>query len=78
MASWAMRAIVRPLYTLPYYDSGRFSAYDLGHILTAGPPNVQPEYHAIHLDLLGALYEISGEPGLLQWLTEWSRAVDPG
>lgn len=66
------------LYTLPYYDVGGFSAYDLGHILTEGPPNVQPEYHAIHLDLLGALYEISGEPGLLQWLTEWSRAVDPG
>jgi hypothetical protein len=66
------------IYTLPYYDVDGFSAYDLGHVLTDGPANVQAEYHAIHIELLHALNSIRPMPELQRWLDEWARDVSPG
>ena len=65
------------LYTLPYYDVNGMSAYDLGHVLAERPANVQAEYHAIHIQLLNALYSIEPLPGLAEWRDAWMADVAP-
>jgi hypothetical protein len=64
------------VYALPYYDLGGFSAYDLGHVLDGGPPNIQVEYHAIHITLLHALNSIHPLPELAAFEAKWRGYVD--
>ncbi|MGI8927127.1 MAG: D-glucuronyl C5-epimerase family protein, partial [Tepidiformaceae bacterium] len=69
------RAVQTLLYTLPYYDVGGFSAYDLGHIIAGVRPNLQAEYHNIHIYLLHALHSITGEQRLQCFEELWYSYV---
>jgi hypothetical protein len=63
-------------YVLPFYDVGGFSAYDLGHIVPGGTPNLQMDYHAIHISLLHALNSVSPDAQLQLFEARWRADVD--
>jgi hypothetical protein len=48
-------------HTLPYYDLGGFTAYDLGHIIYNRKPRIGINYHNVHIYLLHALNSITGD-----------------
>jgi len=64
------------IYLLPYHDIGGISAYDLGHIVEGGEPNIQLTYHAIHIQLLNALNSVAPRPELAYWRDRWMAQVD--
>ncbi len=74
---WFDRSLVTLLYTLPYYDAGGFSTYDLGHVIAGASPNLQPEYHLIHVYLLHALHSITGVDRLKCFERLWHAYVEP-
>ena len=64
---------------LPYYDMGSISAYDLSYITIPtgrngkrSRPHVSPEYHAVHISLLWALYSLTAEPALKETAERWA------
>jgi len=68
--------IASTIYLLPYHEIGGISAYDLGHIIEGGAPNVPPRYHAIHIRLLNALNSVAPHPELAFWRDKWMSQVD--
>lgn len=62
--------------SLAYYDVGGFSAYDLGHLVIGGDPNLQVAYHALHIGLLHALASIAPDTTLKEYEARWSQYVD--
>lgn len=68
-----MRTLER---VLPYYDAGGLSTYDLGHLAGASWPNIQPEYHAIHIYTLYALNSVLPSPILRAQVERWREQVD--
>ena len=62
---------------LPYYDIGGFSAYDLGHLTFPDrDPHVAARYHAVHVYLLHALHDITGEPAFARYERLWRSYVE--
>lgn len=66
-------------HILPYYDLGYLSAYDLSYIThpampyqEAREPHMAARYHAIHIDLLNALYSITGNSRLKEYADRWA------
>lgn len=64
---------------LPYYDMGSISAYDLSYITVPvgrngkrSRPHVSPEYHAVHISLLWALYKLTADPALKETAERWT------
>lgn len=72
---WSECGLASLVYILPYYDVGGFSAYDLGHIVAGVRPNLQADYHAIHIYLLYALQSIAPNLGIQEYLQRWSADV---
>lgn len=63
--------------TLPLYDVGGFSAYDLGHVVLGATPNLQQWYHAFHISLLHALRAVTGRDSLRPFEELWASYVLP-
>lgn len=63
-------------HLLPYYDVGGYTAYDLGHVMEDVRPNVQAEYHAIHIYLIHALNAVVDAPVLRDAEAAWRSQVD--
>lgn len=61
---------------LPYYDANGFSIYDLGHVLANARPNIQADYHPIHIHLLHALESIRPNAVVADYLARWITDVD--
>lgn len=63
---------------LPYYDMGSISAYDLSYITIPkdrrgkrSRPHISWPYHGIHVELLWALYNLTGDPALKETADRW-------
>lgn len=61
---------------LPYYDANGFSIYDLGHVIAGAPPNIQADYHPIHVHLLHAIESIRHNAVVADYLARWIADVD--
>lgn len=61
---------------LPYYDIGGISTYDLGYITYGAKPHVSASYHACHIHLLHALYEVTSEKVFFQYEQLWTSYVE--
>jgi hypothetical protein len=62
---------------LPYYDLGGFTAYDLGHLTHANRlPHIAARYHAVHIYLLHALHDVTGEPAFARYERLWASYVE--
>lgn len=61
---------------LPYYDIGGMSTYDLGYITYGAKPHVSATYHAVHIQLLHALYAVTSEEVLHQYEQLWTAYVE--
>lgn len=61
---------------LPYYDAGGLSTYDLGHLAGAQWPNIQAEYHAIHIYTAYALNSVLPSEVLRNQVARWREQVD--
>jgi heparosan-N-sulfate-glucuronate 5-epimerase len=62
--------------TLPYYDIGGFSIYDLSFINYNVRPNISASYHMVHIYLLHALYSITGDTVLKNYEDLWASYVE--
>jgi hypothetical protein len=69
---------------LPYYDMGSISAYDLSYITIPknrkghrSRPHISWPYHAIHVELLWALYNLTGDPVLKETADRWVSYIEP-
>lgn len=60
---------------LPYYDLGGFTSYDLTHLTYGTQPRSALNYHAIHIELLHALEEVTGENTLKQYEKKWESYI---
>lgn len=61
---------------LPYYDLEHISAYDLSYITHEKEiPHMAARYHGVHINLLTALYSVSINKTLEQYLADWERYV---
>ncbi len=56
---------------LPYYDIGGFTSYDLSHLMTSKDANPALDYHKIHIDLLEAIYSITGDNYFMDIRNQW-------
>lgn len=71
------------LIVLPLYDMGNFTAYDLSFIthpeslpyLEPRLPHVAARYHKVHIDLLNALHQITGNETVRQYEEAWRKQV---
>jgi hypothetical protein len=68
-------AMATLVYTLPYFEVGGFSAYDLGHVMRDVAPNLQAWYHAYHIALLHALDSVAPQLSLRQYEETWRADV---
>ncbi|MEY8000684.1 D-glucuronyl C5-epimerase family protein [Clostridium sp. Mt-5] len=48
-------------YILPYYDMGNFTSYDLNHMVKSSVPSSSDFYHAVHIEQMNVLYDITKE-----------------
>lgn len=60
---------------LPYYDLGGFTTYDLGHITYHSRPKLAAEYHAVHIELLWALADLTHDPELRHYQDLWTSYI---
>jgi hypothetical protein len=63
------------LLTLPLYDVGGFSSYDLGQLIAGAEPNLQQWYHAFHISLLHALRSVTGNDALRPYEELWASYI---
>lgn len=63
---------------LPYYDIGGFTSYDLGHLTlpvrplrVARKPRISTSYHKVHIELLHAMYTITGNETFAEYEKKW-------
>lgn len=60
-SAWAFKEGIESLqYILHLYDMGGFTNYDLGFMNYRVAPRLFPGYHALHIQLLRAVYSITG------------------
>ncbi len=69
-------AMATLVYTLPYFDINGMSAYDLGHVISGRAPNVQAQYHLLHIALLHALNSVAPHADLAAFEAAWRKRVD--
>lgn len=80
---YAERTIKTLKILLPYYDLGVISAYDLSFITLPQmkngkrrTPHVGNRYHRVHIQLLWALHNLTGEHMLNEFANRWLSYVD--
>ncbi len=69
-------AMATLVYTLPYFDINGMSAYDLGHVIAGRAPNLQAQYHLLHIALLHALNSVAPHPDLAAFEAIWRKRID--
>lgn len=63
--------------TLPFYDLGGFTAYDLSYMVNGNrQPHIGVNYHGVHIYLLRALYSVTGDQKLYNYYRLWKSYVD--
>ena len=60
---------------LRFYDMGKITTYDLGHLMKEIDPIINPPYHTIHIHLLQTLYSITNEPLYRYYALMWENYV---
>ncbi|OBR95719.1 MULTISPECIES: cell wall-binding repeat-containing protein [Clostridium] len=60
---------------LPYYDIGGFTSYDLSHLMTSRDANPALDYHKVHIDLLEAIYSITGDNYFMDIRNQWVNYI---
>lgn len=61
---------------LPYYDLGHLSAYDLSYIThNRKKPHLSAGYHAIHIQLLKALYSVTINQSVKKHMEMWIEDI---
>lgn len=61
---------------LKYYDGGGFPTYDLAYINYQSQPNYNITYHIIHIGLMHAMYEITGDEYYSETKEKWIKFVE--
>lgn len=64
-------------HSLPLFDFGGWSAYDLSFMTyDREVPHAAADYHMVHIELLNALYSVTGDPVLKQWADKWKSYIE--
>ena len=66
------RALVAIKASLPKFDTGHWTYYDLGKKYAS------PFYHSLHIELLKALQKLSGDEAFEKYIQKWSRCKKHG
>ncbi len=69
-------AMATLVYTLPYFDISGMSAYDLGHVIAGRAPNLQAQYHLLHIALLHAINSVAPQPDFAAFEARWRKSID--
>lgn len=64
-------------HTLPYYDIGGISSYDMAHITYGRVPSADVNYHVVVLNLLSTLESIQHDATIERYRTNWETLLKP-